>query len=122
VLPDSLITLFGEHPDSRALWAYGNAIFAAGATLLRIDKSEIPEGLGMFYGLVAAARVGTPEPMFDSRFSTPRGPFPKHLRPLTALASLAWRDGIRICENNPEPAGTPGRAWTLLWHRLTGKL
>jgi len=122
VLPDSMSTVFGEDPDSRALWAYGNAILAAGAKLLRINEGEIPGGLGMFYGLVAAARVGKPEPMFDSRFSIPEGPFPKRLRPLTALASLAWRDGLRICQDNPERPGTPGRAWTLLRHRLTGRL
>ena len=42
---------------------------------------------------------------------------PVQLRRLTGLAALAKRDLSRR-----EPEGTPGRAWTLLRHRLTGRI
>src|SRR5205823_5382402 len=46
--------------------------------------------------------------------------FPRHLRPLTMLAALASRDALQ--KTPLEPEATPARAWTLLRHRLTGKL
>jgi len=47
--------------------------------------------------------------------------FAAPLRPITALAALAARDTNR---GGPpfEPPATPGRAWTLLRHRLTGRI
>jgi len=45
---------------------------------------------------------------------------PRRLRPLTMFSALARRDAIR--EPLLEPQATPGRAWTLLRHRLTGRL
>lgn len=45
--------------------------------------------------------------------------FAKPLRPLTNLARLAARDFLRA---EPEPEATPGRAFALLSHRLSGKV
>ncbi|WP_255554787.1 squalene/phytoene synthase family protein [Sphingomicrobium clamense] len=43
--------------------------------------------------------------------------FAKPLRPLTLLARLAARDFLRT---SPEPEATPGRAFAMLSHRLSG--
>ena len=45
---------------------------------------------------------------------------PRRARTLTGLAALAARDLLR---GGPpfEPEASPGRAWTLLRHRVTGK-
>ncbi|MEO6433134.1 MAG: squalene/phytoene synthase family protein [Sphingomicrobium sp.] len=45
--------------------------------------------------------------------------FAKRLRPLSMLGALAMRD---VARGEPiEPEGTPGRAWTMLKHRITGR-
>jgi phytoene synthase len=120
-LADSWLTFFQEDPDVRALSAHGRSLFSIAARLLGATDNDELGSLGGFYGLVAAARLGFPSPLLDYRGGLPpRGPFKREIRPLTALGSLAWRDANQI--EKIEPQATPGRAWTLLRHRLTGRI
>ena len=113
--------LLDEKPDVSRITSHGVALFEAAAKILTMDSDEALEGAAKFYGVVAAARLGIISPLIDYRGGLPfAGPFPKKLRPVTALASLAWRDSLRIDEL--EPQATPGRAWTLFKHRLTGRI
>jgi phytoene synthase len=44
---------------------------------------------------------------------------PRPVRPVTVLDALGRRDAERFWP--PEPEATPGRSWTLIRHRLTGR-
>lgn len=44
---------------------------------------------------------------------------PRPTRPVTLLDALGRRDAARFWP--PEPEATPGRSWTLIRHRLTGR-
>nr|WP_314445526.1 hypothetical protein [uncultured Sphingomonas sp.] len=44
---------------------------------------------------------------------------PRPVRPVTLLDALGARDAARFWP--PEPEATPGRSWTLIRHRLTGR-
>lgn len=46
-------------------------------------------------------------------------PSPRPARPVTLLDALGRRDSARFWP--PEPEATPGRSWTLIRHRLTGR-
>ena len=46
-------------------------------------------------------------------------PAPRPVRPITMLDALGRRDAARFWP--PEPEATPGRSWTLIRHRLTGR-
>lgn len=46
-------------------------------------------------------------------------PSPRPARPVTLLDALGRRDAARFWP--PEPEATPGRSWTLIRHRLTGR-
>jgi phytoene synthase len=46
-------------------------------------------------------------------------PVPRMVRPVTLLDALGRRDAVRFWP--PEPEATPGRSWTLIRHRLTGR-
>lgn len=46
-------------------------------------------------------------------------PSPRPSRPVTLLDALGRRDAARFWP--PEPEATPGRSWTLIRHRLTGR-
>ncbi|NJC05959.1 phytoene synthase [Sphingomonas kaistensis] len=49
----------------------------------------------------------------------PAPPAPRPVRPVTLLDALGRRDAARFWP--PEPEATPGRSWTLIRHRLTGR-
>lgn len=97
----------GEDPDSR-----GRALFAL---LGRLLGTEVTGG-GAFSRSDLARRTG------ERRWLEPRsarGKAPPAARPVTMLDALGRRDSQRPWP--PEPEATPGRSWTLLRHRLTGR-
>jgi phytoene synthase len=109
-------TLLDEQPDLELVAERGRALFAIGARLLGADSGQLSDAGALFaVADVKRRRMGGwigAIPPLKARFA------PK-LRPLTALAALASRDRRR---GSDEPEATPGRAWTLLRHRLTGRL
>jgi phytoene synthase len=108
-------------PDAAVLTEHGTRLFAIGARLLDVpfDDATIGAAGRLFIG-VDAARRG----LIDLAAGSPgRGGarIARRARPLTALAALAARD-LRRGGPPFEDEGSPGRAWTLLRHRLTGRL
>ena len=118
-LEDGWAALLDETPDATRVRERGAWLFALGAILLGIEFRDetIGEAGRVFAGGSLARRglwiAGPP--------SLRIGPMPGRARPLTALAALAARD-LRRGGPPFESEATPGRAWTLLRHRLTGRL
>lgn len=112
-LEDGWLTLAEEQPDRGRIRARGERLFGLAARLLG-DDGESHTGGGLWAETDAARRL---------RLAMPRGREPlratRKMRPITILAALANRDAER--GNGREPEATPGRAWTLLRHRLTGR-
>ena len=113
-LTEGSAALLDESPDAERIGQGGAMLFAIGARLLGASDLKI-EPAGRLYGAANAARRG----LIPMPSSAPELRFPKGLRPLTALAALAARDARRP---QLEPEATPGRSWTLIRHRLTGKI
>jgi phytoene synthase len=110
-------TLFDEFPDPKLVEERGEALFGLAARLLGASHLELPAA-GRLYALMDVTRRG----LYDLRAAAVGpGPvrFPSKLRPLSGLASLARRD---LGRDTIEPEATPGRSWTLIRHRLTGRL
>jgi phytoene synthase len=101
------LTEEGEDADSR-----GRALFALLGQLIGAEAS----GGGAFARADLARRTGEPR-WLEPR--TVRGRAPPAIRPITMLDALGRRDAARSWP--PEPEATPGRSWTLLRHRLTGR-
>ncbi len=117
---DGYATLLDEEPDRDRLGAGGEALFAAGATVLGGDDSMLPSA-GRLHAAAQAARRGWSPAPHDVAFGQLAGyRFPRALRPLTAFARLAARD-IRQAPVF-EPQATPARALALLSHRLFGTI
>ena len=111
--------LLQEAPDMTILEDRGARLFGLGARLLSIEFHDAPVGVaGRIFARVDAGRRGIVDVRADSPTSG-SSRIPPRLRPLTALAALARRD-LRRGGPPFEGEGTPGRAWTLLRHRLTG--
>jgi phytoene synthase len=94
--------------------ARGRKLFALGARLLGGEAS----GAGAMFGQADLARRTGQRRWLGQPTQAQR--VPRSLRPLTALDALAARDlryGWPL-----EPEATPGRAWTLLRHRWTGRI
>ena len=117
-LEEGWASLLDEEPQLAA--DAGAQLFRLGARLLDVQFEDQTLGqAGRLFARACAARralIAMP----------PTGPapwpkMPRRARPLTALAALAARD---LGRGGPpfEPEGTPGRAWTLLRHRLTGRI
>ncbi|MES2001735.1 MAG: squalene/phytoene synthase family protein [Pseudomonadota bacterium] len=116
-------------PDlsAEATWFRGLRLFGFGARLLDRSDEQI-QAAGGLWALVDAARHCSDAPSrelmierahhFSKAVAGRR--FARPLRPLSMLAALALRDLGRW--PGIEPEGTPGRALTLLRHRLTGQL
>ena len=109
--------LLEESPDLDALADRGAQLFSLGAKLLDAKGAMIAQA-GRVYAHADAVRRGLAEAPVDSRRVA--GIADRKLRPLTCLAALAGRD-LRSARGMLEPEATPGRAWTLLRHRLTGR-
>ncbi len=113
--------LLHDPPDGAFPTEHGTRLFRLGARLLDVTFDDATIGLiGGLYVSVAAARRGMLR--LDRKSDGPgRVKIGRRARPLTALAALAVRD---LHQGGPpfEPEATPGRAWTLFRHRLTGRL
>ena len=107
--------LLQEQVDPDAALSFGETLFRLAARLL----GERAPGFLEIHGRLFAAGALTRRALDrDGLFVVTESPrVPRQFRPLTGLAALALRDLRR-----DEPEGAPGRAWTLLRHRLTGKL
>jgi phytoene synthase len=109
-------TLLDERPSDALIERRGATLFRLGAHLL----GQAPEGIEAAGALFAVADVGR-RGLHAPRGTpfTPAAAFPAKVRPLTSLAALALRD---LSGGSNEPEATPGRSWTVLRHRLTGRL
>ena len=106
--------LLDEEPDVHQIARRGIALFAAGGRLLNANHPRLLE-MGSLFAVGDASRKGFgPFEHWDWRSR-----FPRALRPLTGLAALAARD---LRRELVEPEATPGRAITLLFHRLSGRV
>ena len=119
-LAEGWTALLDEQQDTKLIAEGGAKLFAVAARLLSTSDPLI-EPAGQLYGRVNAGRRGL-MPMQSAtdelqQLSAHR--FAKRLRPLTGLAALAARDATRP---KLEPEATPGRSWTLIRHRMTGKI
>jgi phytoene synthase len=106
--------LFGEKPDPERALQRGATLFALAARLLGADSGALPSA-GRLFAAGSFQRRSLTVPGVFVVTELPR--FQRRLRPLTALAALAKRDVVRV-----EPEATPWRAWTLLRHRLNGRV
>lgn len=96
----------------------GRTLFALAARLLGVPMDDCLEEASRDFAVadLGRRRIGP-----VSRGSVPATPSaPRAARPLTALAALARRD-LRSSGPPFEPEATPGRAWALIWHRVTGR-
>ena len=120
-LTDGWATLFEEEPDVERVAEGGAKLFVLATNLLGATHPLI-EPAGRLYGYENVARRGlmTMHWPMDELYQLSTHRFPKRLRPLTALAALAARDARRGLPFEPE--GTPGRSWTLMRHRISGRL
>jgi phytoene synthase len=106
--------------DMALVTEHGTRLFTIAARLLNMEFDDGTVGVaGRLFAGVDFARRGFIDLAAGSLGrGGPR--IPRRARPLTGLAALAARD---LGRGGPpfEPEGTPGRAWTLLRHRLTGR-
>jgi phytoene synthase len=104
-----------EQADPEAVLSAGTTLFALAARLLGQKAPAFLEIHGRLYAAGVLTRRGLAPAGLFVVTESPR--MPRRFRPLSGLAAIALRDLQRR-----EPEGTPGRAWALLRHRLTGKL
>jgi len=112
--------LLAETPDMALLTEHGARLFRIAARLLKVDFDDGTFGqAGRLYIVVHAGRRGLID-MIAEGSAIGQQRMPRRARTLTGLAALAARDLLR---GGPpfEPEATPGRAWALLRHRVTGK-
>jgi phytoene synthase len=108
--------LLEEPPDLTLALGRGALLFDLAARLLGAEDARLA-GAGRIYALADLRRRGHAVQQIHTADSL--GQVAAPLRPLTALSALARRD---LQRQAPEPEATPGRSWTLLRHRLTGRL
>ncbi len=111
--------LLQAKPDMGLAEARGGRLFAIGGRLIGTGH-EMLEGAGRLFAGIDFARRGYRE-VEPSKIAMGGVQFPRALRPLTALAALAFRD---LKHGGPpfEPEATPGRALALLSHRSWGRI
>ena len=98
----------------------GSRLFKLAARLLGVAMTDELKDLARSFGAADLGRRG----ILPISAVTPQETsvqVPRKARPLTMFAALASRD-LRRRGPPFEPEGTPGRAWILLRHRLTGRL
>jgi phytoene synthase len=118
-LEDGWATVLDEQPDIERIGEHGVRLFAIGATLLGAsDELLDPAGRLFVHEQVKRKQLAPMHYPTEEIHTLARHRFPRRLRPLTAFARLAARD----VKQAPiiEPEATPGRAATLLLHRLFG--
>ena len=107
--------LLQEMPDRDAALRRGEILFALAARPLARDLPPSLPSAGALYAAASLKRRGLALYGVEGERRT----VPRRFRPLTSLAALARRD--LVSGSALEPEATPGRAWTLLRHRLTGR-
>lgn len=118
-LEDGWATLLEESPDFERIADRGAKLFAISARLLG-ETDTLIEPAGRLYAHEVVRRkqlAALPYPTEEMQLLAGHR-FPRGLRPLTALARLAARDIKKAPRIEPE--ATPGRAATLISHRLFG--
>jgi 15-cis-phytoene synthase len=131
VLEGAWLRLFDDFPWDIAtvegIWFRGRHLFGLAARVLGQPGQEI-EAAGGLWALVDAARHcsdAASRALLVAQAKTlgtalERVKFTAKLRPLSALAVLAWRDAH---PGEPfQPEGTPQRAALMLMHRVTGRI
>jgi phytoene synthase len=114
-LEEGWATLLQEKPDLDVALHRGVALFGVAARLLSPNPPEFLDRAGQLYSGGSLSRRGLAP---DGLLLIPQiARVPPRFRALTGLAALARRDLGRH-----EPEATPGRAWTLLRHRRTGRI
>lgn len=116
-LEDGWLELLQPVPDLGRASGRGEVLFRLAARLLGVTGAETA-ALGQAWARADLARRAGSAEWLGAQ--TQAGPVPRKLRPLGALAALALRDIRRGMPSEPE--GTPGRAWALIRHRITGRL
>ena len=116
-------TLLLHHDDAdavlRGIGGRGQRLFALAARLIDVPMDAHLNDAAQSFAAADVARRGLVERL-EPRTGRPIGPSPRSARPLTALAALARRD-MRMGGPPFEPEATPGRAWTLIRHRIVGR-
>ncbi|WP_344710162.1 hypothetical protein [Sphingomonas humi] len=108
-LAEGWMGVIEEQPDPGPR---GRALFALLGKLL--GQGNVPGG-ETFSRADLARRSGNPE--WLRKLVPP--PAARPVRPITMLDALGRRDAVRFWP--PEAEATPGRSWTLIRHRLTGR-
>lgn len=120
-LEDGWAALLDAAPDLARADERGARLFGIGARLLGGDTADASiAAAGRLYGAADIWRRGLTENRLGYS-SEQRWRVPTRARAMTGLAALAARD-LRRGGAPFEPQATPGRARTLLWHRLTGRI
>lgn len=117
-LEDGWAALLEAEPDVTRAKERGARLFAIAARLLGVERAAI-EAEGRLFARMDLSRRGV------THMDTPAdvslvGPTPRRIRPITAFAALAARD-MRRHHESFEAEATPGRAWTVFKHWLTGR-
>ena len=118
--PWALVFTADEGEIARAATIRGSRLFSLAARLLGVATIDAFEELARSFATADLARRGI-LPISAVRPLETHVQVPREARPLTMFAALARRD-LRRGGPPFEPEGTPGRAWALLRHRLTGRL
>jgi 15-cis-phytoene synthase len=113
-LEDGWLTLLEEAADQERVRRRGALLFGVAAQLLDKPAADVEQAGATWAEVDAARRFGKPLPQSAPKLRSGPG-----VRPITVLAALALRDVRR--GDTSEPEATPGRAWTLLRHRITGR-
>lgn len=108
-----------QEPDHNVRFHAGEHLFRLAARLLSPDAAPVVETVGRIYAGAHLARRGLARDCLSATSDV--GRIPREFRPLTALAALGARD-LRNEIPVFEAEATPARAWTLLRHRLTGRI
>jgi len=118
-IADGYMTLLEERPDSARIGKAGAQHFRAIADLIGHDDHLLDRAgaLAMLAQVRSLCSSDLKPAAMDHLQALGGHKFAKPLRPLTLLARLAARDFLR---REAEPEGTPGRAFVMLSHRLTG--
>jgi phytoene synthase len=117
-LEEGWAALLQEAPDLELVRERGAVLFGLGARLLKADlDDQTVRSAGHLFAVADGRRRRLPAVAIQVAAILKA---PRKIRPLTALAALAARDLRR--KGTPEAEATPGRAWTLLRHRLTGRI